>query len=197
MSTKRLSLVLAVSLFVLGALVLVYAATQLVPQPGQQQASSSVGGPFEMTDQTGATITDASMTGQPFAVFFGFTHCPDICPTKLFELSEVMKAMGPDAEKVSVLFVSVDPERDTPDVLARYISSFSNRIRALTGSKEQIDAMVKAYRGYYRKVPTEGGDYTMDHTAIVYLMDREGRFVAPLNLDRTPDEVASEIRQQL
>lgn len=197
MSTKRLSILLAVSLFVLGALILVYAATQLVPQPGQQQATSNVGGPFQMTDQTGAPVTEASFKGQPFAVFFGFTHCPDICPTKLFELSEVLNALGPDAEKVSVLFVSVDPERDTPDVLARYISSFNTRIRALTGSTEQIDAMVKAYRGYYRKVPTEGGDYTMDHTAIVYLMDRDGKFVAPLNLDRTPEEVAIEFRRQL
>ncbi|GGE30394.1 copper-binding protein [Agaricicola taiwanensis] len=197
MATKRINVIIAAALFVLGALVLVYAATQLAPQAGQSSAGSSVGGPFSLQDQTGATVTDESLRGQPFVVFFGFTHCPDICPTKLFELSEALNALGDDAEKISVLFVSVDPERDTPDILARYISSFNPRIRALTGSPEAIDGMVKAYRGYYRKVPTEGGDYTMDHTAVVYLMDSEGDFVAPLNMERPAEEVAADIQRQL
>jgi protein SCO1/2 len=197
MAIKRINVVIAASLFVLGAVVLVYAATRLVPAPGQTQTSASVGGPFSLKDQDGTTVTQETLRGQPFIVFFGFTHCPDICPTKLFELSEALNAMGPDAEKVSVLFVSVDPERDTPEVLGRYVSSFNPRIRALTGSKQDIDAMVKAYRGYYRKVPTEGGDYTMDHTAVVYLMDQKGGFVAPLNLDKSAQDVAADVRSQL
>jgi protein SCO1/2 len=158
---------------------------------------SAVGGPFRLTDQNGRTVTDADFKGKPFLVFFGFTHCPDVCPTALFDMSEAFRRLGPDAEKMSALFISVDPERDTPGKLKDYLQSFHPRISALTGTQAEIDAVTKTYKAYAKKVPLDGGEYTMDHTAIVYLMDREGRFVAPFNLKRPADEAAKDLRRYL
>jgi protein SCO1/2 len=182
--------------FLIGAGALVAAALHF-GQANQAPATraSSVGGPFRLVDQTGATVTEADVKGAPYLVFFGFTHCPDVCPTALYDISQAFVALGPDAEKTQALFVTVDPARDTPEALKAYLSSFSPRIRGLTGDQGQVDAMVKAYRGYSRRQPLEGGDYTMDHTAIIYLMDRDGQFVAPLNLKRPPEQVAAEIRR--
>ncbi|MBL8581971.1 MAG: SCO family protein [Rhizobiaceae bacterium] len=146
-----------------------------------------IGGPFTLTDQTGARLTDADLRGKPFTVFFGFTHCPEVCPTTLWEMSEALKALGPDADKLRVLFVSVDPTRDTPDVLSRYIRSFDNRIVGLTGSEAEIAAVGKAYRAYWEKVPTEDGDYTMNHTASIFMMDADGRFVGTIAYEEQAD----------
>ncbi|WP_342241409.1 SCO family protein [Inquilinus sp. OTU3971] len=134
------------------------------------------GGPFRLTDQTGATLSDAELKGRPFAVFFGFTHCPEVCPTTLWEMSQALAVLGPDADRLRVLFVTVDPERDRPEMLQQYLQSFDRRITGLTGSPHEIAAVAKSYRVYWRKVPTADGDYTMDHSAMVYLMDSEGRF---------------------
>src|SRR5512138_2741705 len=158
---------------------------------------SAVGGPFSLTDQNGRTVTEADFKGKPFLVFFGFTHCPEICPTALFEMSEVFRRLGPDAEKVSAIFISVDPARDTPEKLKDYLQSFHARISGLTGSQADIDAVTKAYKAYAKRVPLEGDDYTMDHSAIVYLMDKNGRFVAPFNLKRPADEAAADLRRYL
>ena len=128
------------------------------------------------------------MKGRPFLVFFGYTHCPDICPTTLFEMSEVMHALGKDADRIDALFITVDPERDTPAVMKDYLSSFDPHLRGATGDAKAIDAVEKDYRVYAKKVPTDNGDYSMDHTALVYLMDKQGRFVAPFKLDRKPEE---------
>ncbi len=105
------------------------------------------------------------MKGKPFLVFFGFTHCPDICPTTLFDMSQLMKALGPDADRTGALFITVDPERDTPKVMKDYLSNFDPHVRGLTGDPAAINAAIKAYRVYAKKVPLENGDYTMDHTA--------------------------------
>ncbi len=164
---------------------------------GVGQAVAAVGGPFRLEDQNGQMVTEADMKGHPFLVFFGFTHCPDICPTTLFEMSEVMKALGPDADRTGALFITVDPERDTPAAIKDYLSNFDPHLRGLTGDKASIDAAIKAYRVYAKKVPLENGDYTMDHTAVVYLMDKDGRFVAPFNTKRTPEAEAAEIRRYL
>ncbi|MGO4125811.1 SCO family protein [Inquilinus sp. YAF38] len=134
------------------------------------------GGPFRLTDQAGTTLSDAELKGRPFAVFFGFTHCPEVCPTTLWEMSQALEALGPDADRLRVLFVTVDPERDRPEMLREYLQSFDRRITGLTGSPDEIAAVAKSYRVYWRKVPTSDGDYTMDHSAMVYLMDAEGRF---------------------
>jgi protein SCO1/2 len=160
-------------------------------------APAAIGGPFQLTDQTGQTVTDKSLKGKPTLIFFGFTHCPDVCPTSLFEISEVLKAMGKDADRVNAYFVSVDPERDTQASMKDYLSSFDPHLRGATGDRPSIDAVEKAYRVYAKKVPTNNGDYNMDHTALVYLMDKQGRFVAPFNLKRRPEEAAADLKRYL
>lgn len=160
-------------------------------------AVAAVGGPFHLEDQDGKPFGDANMKGRPFLVFFGYTHCPDVCPTTLFEISQVLGKLGPDADRTGALFITVDPERDTAAVLKDYLSNFDPHLRGLTGDRVAIDAVIKAYRVYAKKIPLQGGDYTMDHTAIVYLMDKEGRFVAPFNMKQTPEAAAAQLRRYL
>jgi protein SCO1/2 len=160
-------------------------------------AAAAVGGPFRLEDQNGQPVTDQDMKGRPFLVFFGYTHCPDVCPTTLFDISQVLQKLGRDADRTGAIFITVDPERDTPTVLKDYLSNFDPRVRGLTGDANAVNAAIKAYRVYAKKVPLEHGDYTMDHTAIVYLMDKNGRFVAPFNLKQTPDAAATELRKYL
>lgn len=155
---------------------------------------AAIGGPFNLTDQNGRTVTDADLKGRPFLVFFGFTHCPDICPTTMFEISQIMERLG---DRLQAVFITVDPERDTPQALKDYVSSFDSRIVALTGSPEAIAAVAKAYRAIYRRVPLKDGGYTMDHIAIIYLMDRNGRFIKPFHLKRTTDDAVAELNQYL
>jgi protein SCO1 len=159
--------------------------------------TAQVGGPFHLIDQNGKPVTDQDFRGKPFLVFFGFTHCPDVCPTTLFDISEVMKRLGPDADRIGAVFITVDPDRDTAASLKDYLSSFDPRVRGLTGDTAALAAVAKEYRVYYKKVPLDGGDYTMDHTAIVYLMDKEGHFVSPFSLKRKPEVSAAELRKYL
>jgi len=158
---------------------------------------AAIGGPFQLTDHAGQTVTEKQMQGRPTLIFFGFTHCPDVCPTSLFEISEVLRAMGQDADRVNAYFISVDPERDTADAMKDYLSSFDPHLKGLTGPPEDLAKVISEYRVYAKKVPLKDGDYTMDHTALVYLMDRDGKFVAPFNLKRTPDEAAIDLRRYL
>ncbi len=197
--SARTRIIALFAAFACGALILVVAATALLPSAKSPAVSgtATVGGPFSLVDQNGAPVTEAALKGKPTLIFFGFTHCPDICPTALFEMSEIFQALGPDAGKVQAFFVSVDPERDTPEALKAYLSSFSPQLRALTGTPEQIDAIKRAYRVYSRKVPLSGGDYTMDHTAVVYLMDKNGAFLAPFNAKRPPAEAAQDLKRLL
>jgi protein SCO1/2 len=160
-------------------------------------APAAIGGPFQLTDQTGQTVTEKSMQGRPSLIFFGFTHCPDVCPTTLFEISEVLKAMGKDAEGVNAYYISVDPERDTASAMKEYLSSFDPRLKGLTGNAEEIAKVLSEYRVYAKKVPLKDGDYTMDHTALVYLMDRDGKFVSPFNINRKPEDAASDLKRYL
>ncbi len=160
-------------------------------------AIAAVGGPFHLEDQNGKPVTDADMKGRPFLVFFGFTHCPDICPTTLFDMSQLLRALGPDANHVGALFITVDPERDTPAVIKDYLSNFDPHLRGLTGDQAAINAAIKAYRVYAKKVPLENGDYTMDHTAVVYLMDKDGHFVAPFSMKRTTEAEAADLRRYM
>jgi protein SCO1/2 len=196
MSNRRILLLLAS--FVVGAVVIVAGALALLPQaPTTVAGQVAIGGPFELVDQDGQKVTQESFVGEPTLVFFGFTHCPDICPTTLFEMSQLFEALGPDASKVTGLFITVDPERDTPEAMKSYLDSFHPSIQALTGTPEQVAAVIKAYRAYAKKVPTQDGDYTMDHTAIVYLMGKDGAFIGPFNLKRPPAEAAAELRRYL
>jgi protein SCO1/2 len=160
-------------------------------------APAAIGGPFQLTDQTGQTVTDKSMQGRPSLIFFGFTHCPDVCPTTLFEISEVLKAMGEDGDRVNAYYISVDPERDTQAAMKEYLSSFDPRLKGLTGNAEEIAKVLSEYRVYAKKVPLKDGDYTMDHTALIYLMDRDGKFVSPFNINRKPEDAASDLKPYL
>jgi protein SCO1/2 len=160
-------------------------------------APAAIGGPFQLTDQTGQTVTEKNLIGRPTLVFFGFTHCPDVCPTELFEMSEVLRAMGSDADRVNAYFISVDPERDNAATMKDYLSSFDPRLKGLTGDPDAVAKAISGYRVYARKVPLKDGDYTMDHTALVYLMDRDGKFVAPFNLKQKPEEAAAEFKRYL
>lgn len=160
-------------------------------------APAAIGGPFQLTNQAGQVVTDASLKGKPTLIFFGFTHCPDVCPTSLFEISEVLKAMGKDADRVNAYFVSVDPERDTTAAMKDYLSSFDPHLKGLTGNPEAVAKVLSAYRVYSKKVPLKDGDYTMDHTALIYLMDRDGQFVSPFNMKRKPEEAATDLKKYL
>jgi protein SCO1/2 len=159
--------------------------------------AAAIGGPFRLTDQEGRTVTERDLTGRPSLVFFGFTHCPDVCPTTLFDISEIMRTLGPDADRARAVFITVDPERDTQGVLKDYLSSFDPHLEGLTGDLPSIASVAKEYRVYYKKVPLDNGSYTMDHTAIVYLMDKSGQFVSPFNLKRTPEAAAADLRSYL
>jgi protein SCO1/2 len=160
-------------------------------------APAAIGGPFQLTDQAGQTVTEKNLQGKPTLIFFGFTHCPDVCPTSLFEISEVLRAMGGDADRVNAYFISVDPERDTAAAMKDYLSSFDPHLKGLTGGPEAVAKVISGFRVYAKKVPLKDGDYTMDHTALIYLMDRDGKFVAPFNLKRTPEEAAKDLKRYL
>ncbi|MBC8130912.1 MAG: SCO family protein [Rhizobiaceae bacterium] len=147
-----------------------------------------IGGEFTLVDEDGTTRTWSSFRDKPVTVFFGFTNCPDICPTTLAELTLLLQGMGPRGDDLSVLLVSGDPKRDTPAVLKEYLASFDPRITALTGPEAEIDAAFSAFKAYRKIVPLEGEDYTVDHSAGVYLYDRDGDFAGTLDMHE-PQEV--------
>lgn len=144
-------------------------------------ASLPIGGPFSLTDHRGQAVTERDFRGRPVAVFFGFTHCPDVCPTTLNDMTGLIATLGPDADRAHWLFVGVDSERDTPRVMADYLSAFDPRIVGLSGTEAQVADAARAFRVYYRRVPLEGGAYTMDHSASVFLLDAEGRFAGTVD----------------
>lgn len=189
---RALALILALS-----------AATPLVackPAGEAAQTASStvkIGGPFNLVDTRGAPVTEKALLGKPTAIFFGFTYCPEVCPTTLAELTTVLKTLGPDADKLNVVFVSVDPERDTPEQMKLYLSNFDPHIQGFTGTPEQIAAITKAYRVYYQKVPLDGGGYTVDHSSAVYLLDDKGEFDGVVAYKTPPDEVVVRLRKLL
>ena len=135
-------------------------------------------------------MTEKTFEGEPFLVFFGYTHCPDVCPTTLADMTQVLESLGKD-KPAHALFITVDPERDTQAALKSYLSSFDPRIVGLTGTQDAVAAAEKAYRVYAQKVPGANGGYSMDHTAVVYLMDRGGRFAQAIDLQQPPDKAAA------
>ena len=198
MKVRTAQILLIVAGFLAGAASIVLVLVLVTGRdPMPTARASAIGGPFQLTDQNGRMMTDQDLRGHPFLVFFGFTHCPDVCPTTLFEVSEVLGKLGPDAARMTALFVTIDPERDTPAAMKDYLSNFNPRLIGLTGDPAAIAAIAKEYRVYVKKVPLDHGDYTMDHTALVYLMDKDGRFVAPFNLKRSTEDAAAELRRYL
>ncbi|MCR5855323.1 SCO family protein [Mesorhizobium sp. J428] len=143
-------------------------------------SGDAYGGAFQLVDQKGQPISEKEFRAQPSAVFFGFTHCPEICPTTLFELDGWLKQLGAEGENIRAFFVSVDPERDTPEIMDQYVSNVSQRITGVTGDPAKVAAMVKSFNIYSRKVETGGGEYTMDHTASVLLLEKGGAFAGTI-----------------
>lgn len=191
----RLSLIASLAVLTVGLSVLGVTIYLTAPTSNTNSAAA-LGGPFTAVDKNGQPVTEAILVGKPTLMFFGFTHCPDVCPTKLYEIAQVMQRLGRDAERVNVVLVSVDPERDTPELLKGYVASFDERFQALTGTPAQIGDITRLWRAYVRKVPLEGSNYTMDHTAAVYLLDRSGRFVSTFDVT-DPDRAAVALRARL
>ena len=162
---------------------------------GPLLAGAIGGGPFSLVDQTGAPVTEAALKGHPSAMFFGYTFCPDICPTTLYDMTTLMEALGPDADKLKVYFVTVDPERDTQQVMAEYLSAFDPRFTGLTGSREEIDRILSSYRVYSRKVPRDEGPYLMDHTATVYLLDDAGKLTGTLDYQEASETALAKLKR--
>ncbi|MGI9354260.1 MAG: SCO family protein [Rhizobiaceae bacterium] len=176
MSTFRY--ILWVAVFLLGTFLAYQTAMWTLNRNsgGVSFGTANIGGPFEAVRADGSLVTQTDMIGKPHMVFFGFTHCPDVCPTTLYEAGQWMEKLGPDGERVSAWFVTVDPERDTPEILSQYLSAFDTRIDGITGSPEQIAGMVKQWRVFAQKQDTGEGDYTMNHTASTFLMKSDGTF---------------------
>jgi protein SCO1/2 len=163
---------------VAGFAVVALAITLMVAmhQTGHAERLSTIGGPFTLVDDNGAPVTEKTLAGKPYAMYFGYTYCPEVCPSTLIDLSRWIKKLGPDANKLNYVFVTVDPERDTPKLLHAYLSSFDRHIRGFTGTPEQIAKIAKEYRVYYEKIPTGDGAYSVDHSSIIYLMFADGQF---------------------
>jgi protein SCO1 len=159
--------------------------------------ASAIGGPFRLVDQNGKTVTDADLRGKWLLVYFGYTHCPDACPTALNDISIALDELGPKRAEVRPVFITVDPERDTPEALKSYVTSFDAPILALTGTNEEIAQAARGYRVYYAKHPEPGGDYSMDHSSVIYVMDPEGRFTASFTHESSPEEIAERLKKLL
>jgi protein SCO1/2 len=168
------------------------------PERAENQGAALVGGPFSLVNTDGKRVTDHDFRGKLMLVFFGYAHCPDVCPTELQTMSAVMEKLGPVAAKVAPIFISVDPKRDTPEALASYMKNFDSRISGLTGNESDIANVAKAYRVYYRKAGDAGAaDYTVDHSGFVYLMDGEGKYLTHFSFNATPDSMIAVIRKKI
>lgn len=174
----------------------------LVSQRAHQPLSSGValvGGPFSLVDQDGKRVTEKDFLGKYMLVFFGYTFCPDVCPTELQVMTAALDQMGPEAEKIQPVFISIDPERDTPQVLKAYVGNFGPRLIGLTGTPEEVAAVAKAYRVYYAKAgnASSATDYLMDHSSIIYLMGPDGRFVTHMPYTTDAAKLAQELKETL
>lgn len=178
----------------IAALSLLLVLTYVAGRQKSEPEGVRLGEPFNLIDQNGAPITEAAFKGHPSALFFGFTHCPEVCPTTLFEMAGWLKTLGDEGKDLRVFFISVDPERDTPEVMKGYTTAFTDRITGITGKPEDVEKLVKSWRIYAKKVPTENGDYTMDHTASVMLLDRDGRLKSTLDYKESPDVALKKLK---
>jgi protein SCO1/2 len=196
---KRLMIVLAAAVVVGIAVLAVYLSTGQRFGPGgvsgtaRSVGEALVGGPFTLTDHTGKRVTDEDFRGRYMLVYFGYTWCPDVCPTELQVITAALDQMGDKAERIRPVFITIDPERDTVSQMADYVSSFHPTLVGLTGSPDEIAAVAKAYRVYYAKVKTEGSDtdYAVDHGSLIYLMSPEGKFVTHFTYGTDPTKLAA------
>jgi protein SCO1/2 len=168
----------------------------MVMSSSERPRGALIGGAFSLQDGAGKTVSDETLRGRPFLVYFGYTHCPDVCPTELARISDVLTQMGD--KPIPALFITVDPERDTPKTMQDYVSSFNPAIVGLSGSPPAVEAAEKAFRVFARKGEKQpDGDYSMDHSSIVYLMDKNGAFVEAFNLERPPKDAAKDLERFL
>ncbi|MFP3942867.1 MAG: SCO family protein [Alphaproteobacteria bacterium] len=197
---RPLTLVFAGVTLLLAAILGVMLLTTDAPVSGTAPGTGTakVGGPFELVDHTGRTVTQADFAGKPMLIYFGFTYCPDVCPTALQVMSQALDRLGPQAEQVQPVFISIDPERDTPENMAAYVGHFHERMVGLTGTPEQVRQAADAYRVYYKKSKGAAeADYLMDHSSVVYLMGPEGEFLAHFNHTTSPEKMAEGIAKAL
>jgi protein SCO1/2 len=158
-------------------------------------AGIQMGGAFHLVDQDGKPVSDRDLLGKPTVMFFGFTYCPDVCPTTLADMSAWLKALGPDADKLNVVYVTIDPERDTSARLKSYLTAFDPRIRGLTGSPAAIAQAAHDYNVYYQKVALQGGEYTMDHSTLIYLIDAKGHMAELVQYGTPRDQVVASLKR--
>jgi len=166
----------------------------LASAPALAQSDGKLGPTLELIDQSGKPFSGAALAGRPYAVFFGFTHCPDVCPTTLLSLSNTLQRLGADADLLRILFVSVDPERDTPEQLRQYLVAFDARIIGLTGSEAQIASAAKHWKVFHNKIAEDDGSYTIVHSAYIYLMDRANRLVGTMGFQDSEEEQSARLR---
>lgn len=156
-----------------------------------------IGGPFTMKDNRGRRFTEYDIRGRTTLMFFGFTSCPEICPTTLANISALLEKAGPDANRLNAIFVTVDPARDTVERLSQYLVAFDARIIGLTGTQSQLSSMAKTFRFYFQRVELKGSDYTMDHTALIYILDTEGKFAGTIDYHEDSQVAIAKVRQIL
>ena len=160
--------------------------------------SAAIGGPFKLIDQNGNTVTNTDLEGKWLLVYFGYTHCPDACPTALNSIALALSDLSAaQKQQVRPVFITIDPARDTAQAMKDFVSAFNAPILALTGSPAAIGKAANEYRVYYAKHPEPGGDYSMDHTSIIYVMDRQGRFTASFGGDDPPEQIAARLKKLL
>ena len=181
---------------ILVAVALVGFAAFILTSPSERRRGALIGGAFALEDGAGKPVSDQTLRGKPFLVYFGYTHCPDVCPTELARISDILGKMGD--KSIPALFITVDPERDTPKVMQDYVSSFNPAMIGLSGSPQAVEATEKTFRVYARKGQKQpDGDYSMDHSSIVYLMDKTGAFVEAFNVERSPEDAAKDLEKYL
>lgn len=195
---RRAVVIFAATILLIAAGIGGYAWMSRQLSPPAAQGVALVGGPFTMTDHNGRRVSEKDFLGKHMLVFFGYTYCPDICPTELQVMTAALDAMGPEGEKIQPVFVSVDPARDTPAVLKSYVENFGPRLVGLTGTADEVAAIAKAYRVYYAKSgDKDSAEYLMDHSSIIYLMGPDGRFVKHMTYTTDPAKLAEELKEGL
>ncbi|MEQ9638525.1 MAG: SCO family protein [Alphaproteobacteria bacterium] len=195
MTARRLSLLAAVVAAVVALSVMVLS---LIPFGDEKGAGVAlIGGPYELVDQTGRVVTEQTDAGKLRLIYFGYTYCPDVCPTELSVMSQALDLLGEDAAEVQPIFITIDPQRDTPAQMAEYVQHFYPSMLGLTGSPEQVAAAAKTYRVYYAKGPGDDEDYLMDHSSFIYVMGRDGSYLAHFGPNTAPETMAEQLRKLL
>lgn len=195
---RRPILLFAATLLLIAAAIGGYALMNRAAPGGGGTGVALVGGPFTLLDQDGRRVTEKDFLGKYMLVFFGYTYCPDVCPTELQVMTAALDQMGAEAQRIQPVFVSIDPDRDTPSVLKAYVGNFGDRLVGLTGTPEEVAAMAKAYRVYYARAGGGSGkDYLMDHSSIIYLMGPDGRFVKHMPYTTDAPKLAAELKETL